>query len=575
MPLAMLAFALRALWLDADPPANLTFSISPFTDEGFMVQNARSKLLFGSWLLDDFFRMAVSALFSLIEFANFWLFGPGFVEARLVSVLFGTGSVVLVFFLLRRERGTLAGFLGSSLLTTNYLFVMQNRLALEESAMLFFVLVSLWFLTARPARAAQFFFAGLAAAVAAFFLKLSGIFLLPALFAELLRQRFLVHDSPLKALGNRPLWLAALALGVGVLVWVSFVLVPFGHPAWLMVDQNTIHSQGGKPHGLLELVRQVFTLGTSDRLVMRAPAIFLFAGIGFVSLLAAFSKRLRDAESLEFSLALLLGSAVVLLSSTNYRPLRYQMTLLVPATLWAALVMERLVARGFERVSWSWRSALAVLPVTLIGSYALLHGLYSWIRSPGTPPSYGALLPQAVAFSALCLGVGTWLVRSGRAPWNISLGRVRGFVVAALLLGGAFDVVQYGRWALDRRYDLITLSRALRALPRGSVIAGPWASSATLETSHRALPMQEYLHADRPLERFPVTHVVIFEGAWEERYFRKTYPEVVAPSQLVASYPVAGKRLFLFAVPRRLQARLAGVRALEVRSQRADRRDAP
>ena len=85
----LVGFFLRINGLTADAPRDLTWSLSPYTDEGFMVQNAKNKLLFGHWLLDDFFRMAVSPLFSVIMFFNFKLFGFGFSQARMVSVFFG------------------------------------------------------------------------------------------------------------------------------------------------------------------------------------------------------------------------------------------------------------------------------------------------------------------------------------------------------------------------------------------------------------------------------------------------------------------------------------------------------
>jgi hypothetical protein len=544
----VLAFALRAHALDADPPANLTFSLSPYTDEGFMVQNAKSKLLFGAWLLDDFFRMAVSPLFSLIAYLNFRLFGVGFVQARMVSVLFGVASVALVFALLRRERSALAGLIGSALLATSYLFTMHQRMALEETSMLFFVLVSVWFLTRPAPRPWQFLCAGLAAAVAAFFLKLSGIFLLPVLFGELLRQRFWVEDSPLRALGNRPLVFAALGVGLGFACWVLFVIVPFGQAAWLMVDANTIHSQGGKPASLLSLIRLVFTLGTTDRLVMRAPGVFFLAGWALLALLVQLPKRLREPASLEVVLAGLTLTSVAMLSVTIYRPLRYQLTLLLPSVLWAALTADRLWTHGSERPVWSRKAVLLAAPVIAVLSYNFLFAVYSaWGVKP---PTYGPLLPQALVVAALAVAGWWWAgTRASARAWPLA--RTRALVAGVLALGIGFDLYQYGSWSLRHGYELVTLSRDLRRLPAGSLIAGPWSASATLETSHRALPMQEYLHTDRVLERFPVTHLVIFEGGWEERFFQRAYPEVLARSRLLESYPIAGKRLFLFQLPER------------------------
>ena len=123
----LVGFFLRINGLTADAPRDLTWSLSPYTDEGFMVQNAKNKVLFGHWLLDDFFRMAVSPLFSVIMFFNFKLFGFGFSQARMVSVLFGLGTILLTFFILKRESGTKAGLLGSLLASTSFLWIIDRK----------------------------------------------------------------------------------------------------------------------------------------------------------------------------------------------------------------------------------------------------------------------------------------------------------------------------------------------------------------------------------------------------------------------------------------------------------------
>jgi len=65
----------------------------------------------------------------------------------------------------------------------------------------------------------------------------------------------------------------------------------------------------------------------------------------------------------------------------------------------------------------------------------------------------------------------------------------------------------------------------------------------------RALPMQGYLHKEKVLERFPVTHLLIFQGGWEAKFFQETYPDILNKSKVLKAYPIAGATLYLLELP--------------------------
>lgn len=58
----LLGAYLRFSHLSADPPPDLSWSQGPYTDEGAIAINARDKVLWGEWKMDDFFRMGISSL---------------------------------------------------------------------------------------------------------------------------------------------------------------------------------------------------------------------------------------------------------------------------------------------------------------------------------------------------------------------------------------------------------------------------------------------------------------------------------------------------------------------------------
>ena len=570
--IVLVGFFLRINGLTADAPRDLTWSLSPYTDEGFMVQNAKNKALFGHWLLDDFFRMAVSPLFSVLMFFNFKLFGFGFSQARMVSVLFGLGTVLLTFFILKREGGTKAGLLGSTLASTGFLWIMQNRLALEESTMMFFVLLSIFFWTSPARRNRQFLLAGLSASVAIFFVKLSGLFFAPILVAEALRQKFLVSDSPLKEKGWKPLSLFATGFLIGPIVWILTILIPFGYPARLMVEANTIKSEGGKPEDIWVFIRNIITLGTGDRLSARAPIVFLLACWGLLAWVGNTKNKLWEKNSLEFILFAGYCTGTIMLAFTNYHPLRYQMIFLLPAIFWASLKAVQLWQEGFKPTRPTLGRLLLKAPLVLVFSFNLLYAWYAFMlnnypnltgllgtfsASPQawfegllkTVQNYGKLLTQSALVGAVGLGLWWWLSSKMSKLHPSSIFPTRLLVSVLLFIGFVSDFSQYRRWSLNKTYQLVELSRDLKSLPPGSMVAGPWSSSATIEAPVRALPMQVYLHKEKVLERFPVTHLLIFQGGWEAEFFQKTYPDVLAKSKVLKAYPVAGGHLYLLELP--------------------------
>ena len=425
----LVGFLLRINGLTADAPRDLTWSLSPYTDEGFMVQNAKNKVLFGEWLLDDFFRMAVSPLFSVIMFVNFKLFGFGFSQARMVSVLFGLGTILLTFLILKRESGTKAGLLGAFLACTSFLWIMQNRLALEESTMMFFVLLSIFFWTLPAHKNWQFLAAGLSASVAIFFVKLSGLFFAPVIMAEALRQKFLVPDSPLAEKGWRPLLFFAGGFLIGPIVWVLTIILPFGYPARLMVKANTIESAGGKPEDIGVFIRNIVTLGTGDRLSARAPIVFLLACWGLLAWVGDIRNRLKEKNSLKFIIFTGYCTGTIMLSLTNYHPLRYQMIFLLPTIFWASLKAVELWQNGFKPMRPTASGLLLKAPLVILFSFNLLYTWYAFMLNnyPSftglvdtfstnpqvwfedllkTVQNYGKLLTQAVIVGII--GLGLW-----------------------------------------------------------------------------------------------------------------------------------------------------------------------
>jgi hypothetical protein len=123
-------------------------------------------------------------------------------------------------------------------------------------------------------------------------------------------------------------------------------------------------------------------------------------------------------------------------------------------------------------------------------------------------------------------------------------------LIVILLLSLLSDFKQYSKWTDNLTYDLFETSRDLNNLPQGSVIAGPWAASLSLENHHWAIFMQDFANKDKVLERFKPTHLLIYKNGWEDKYFHETYPGIMAKAKLLKEYHIHGNPMLLYELPR-------------------------
>ncbi len=167
--LLLVCLVVRLAWLDADPPPWLSWSTGLYTDEGFYTLDARHQALFGAWAPGDFHDRLLSPLLSVLQQGVFSLLGVGLMSARLLSVVFGLLTVGVFWLGLRRAWGEKAADFGALFLGLAPPFALYNRLALQETPTVFWLVLAfaLWAYGAR--RPALYALAGLSVAVAMVF----------------------------------------------------------------------------------------------------------------------------------------------------------------------------------------------------------------------------------------------------------------------------------------------------------------------------------------------------------------------------------------------------------------------
>ena len=130
--LAVAVVALLAPFAAADPPAGLTSSNAPWTDEGFNLANARDRVLFGTFHTDDVDRSLTNGAYSALAAAEFAATGPSIVAGRWLSILAVAAAVLLLGAGLARPMGTRAALLAAAAIGGCQLVLQYGRLGFTE-----------------------------------------------------------------------------------------------------------------------------------------------------------------------------------------------------------------------------------------------------------------------------------------------------------------------------------------------------------------------------------------------------------------------------------------------------------
>jgi 4-amino-4-deoxy-L-arabinose transferase-like glycosyltransferase len=136
--LAGLLLAVLVLWLLApfagnDPPAGLTASNAPWTDEGFNLANARARVLGGRFATGDVDRSLTNGAYSALAAATFTVTGPSLAAGRALSMAATAAAVLLLALGLARPLGRPAALLAAAALGGSDLILEHGRLALVEA----------------------------------------------------------------------------------------------------------------------------------------------------------------------------------------------------------------------------------------------------------------------------------------------------------------------------------------------------------------------------------------------------------------------------------------------------------
>ncbi len=575
----LLGAYLRLSHLSADPPPDLTWSLSSYTDEGAIVINARNKVLWGEWKMDDFFRMGISPLLSLSYFFIFKTAGIGFIQIRILPVFLSLGTILLAFFMLKREGNPKGALLSSFFLATAYIYIMHNRLALEETSLLFFLLLSLFFVQLGQVKKLYFIIGGVAFTLGVLFTKISGLFFFPVIILEIFRRSWMEKEEIKKKILEN-LFYFGLGIAIAGIVWLLLVFLPYKDAVIGYIQAGALKSAAGQAEDLGAFLKSLITLGVSDKLFTRMFFIFILSFLYVFYWIRNIREKIKAKSSMEFVCVFWLIAGMLFLSIPNYHPIRYQLILLPPMCILSGLFVEKIWEAQKIKISGSRNllnlifqfGVLVVFIYSLYFSiilYVLVHyqSLYGTVSAFSADPNnwfrevsrlaqdYSALVGRSIILALVVTGglLGFSLIKTLKQGL-IFPKSLRFTLVAFMIFLATFShLKQYSVWSGNLTYDLSNISKDLGSLSLGSVIAGPWAATLSLQTPHRAIMMQDFANKEKVIERFKPSHLIIFKDGWEDKYFKETYPKLMSKAILLKEYPVHthyDKPLLLYELPK-------------------------
>ncbi len=328
---SVVTVVLLVLQVTADPATGITFSDSPFTDEGWSVLGARNQALLGRWSTDEWRLFWAQLPFNVAILGAFEVAGVGIIQARAVAIACTAAGTGVLAAMLAWRLGPGPAAIGGIGLATSTLILYYGRLAILEPMVVLFLVAGFALLFVawvdRPPLGGMLVGAALALAIGT---KPSAAFAVIGMLAGALALGWGVPGIRTRILA---------ALGVIVAAGAAWLIVVLPQEGLLEVILK-IWPRQPLPTSLPELVIRVgrYARASDGTLILAAP---LLAGFAVGALLV-----MRRRRSLPPVWRVMAGAAagwfllgMLLLVLLPYRPNRYVVPLLPPLAVMTALAV--------------------------------------------------------------------------------------------------------------------------------------------------------------------------------------------------------------------------------------------
>ncbi len=551
------ALAFRLAWLDADPPAGITrsqdFSTDPFQYNYF----AKNSVDVGdSNPYDDpRFSQWEKSSQNFLALAVYSLFGTGRAAGNAVPVIFNLASIILLALALRNFGSPLAAIIFAIFASFDFTMIWFARTPFLEGAQNFWLCASAFFFSLGGKKPWYIALAGFTCAGAAFFGKMIALFMVGVFGLLAIIQFF---DGEDRRVWRKNILLFAAGFALTTAIWFFYIYLPSRGEFSGYLSEQAFGLYGAPKafESVGAFFWQLVSVLWDQLYFLKQPLITILAFLAGAGILYQLFTR-SDATSVLgkvnpgwLLLLLWFGVGYLSLFPWNYRPLRYQTTVMFPAMALAAAAlaaaMRYLLAA--KPTSKKGQEASVNMPL-LAGTWAfwLLPLLALVLLAAGGLPGNSiedSFKATTIPFTLALLVVGglaAFAVRPASAlgPRLALVGA--GLAIAVTVFIAAWNLVEFVNWSGNRQYTLVTADRDLgEILGPDAVISGSYATAFTQENRRGCIPhMFGVVRVDKEFfNRFPITHLAIDEG--NEQRARQDYPEVMNRAAFVTRYFVRG-----------------------------------
>jgi hypothetical protein len=541
--LLALLLCIRLFLITADPPYDLSTSGGPYGDPGGYSFNARNKVLFGTWEVDEYNMMYLSFPPHLMTFLSFQLLGVGLAQQNLVPVLFSMGSLLLFFLILRRRFSYAWALGGTALLGLNYLFLMYSRVANRVMPPLFFILLGLYFLQ-KKTRSPVFLFAAGMSFFSALISKSVVFYILAGIGIGYLVYALLHHE--IKEIAKQIAFLAMGALVPGM-PWLFFIYIP---------HRDFIHSFSElnvkfliPPAHLPTLIRNFWT--RPPILLEQMPIVCVLAALASLILLSNLVREIKKIVLVDWIFLLWFLVGYLYYALIQQRVPRHVIPQIIPLIFLTISFGHHLLSRtSTAEKKPRFLSALLLFlwflfPVSMGLKYLAKQFPQVFTGQKILNLALLALSSGLVFLFFVC--VKAWSKRK-TAILPLSFKRALVFILLALVL--ILQGSRYLQWALHPQFQFKQASQDLGKALTKATIAGLWAPVICLENKHRAHEsFPDFVNDQKDfLEKFKITHVFASTAFNEQeiKYYRQRFPEPMRKAQLLAKYIIWKAEMLLY-----------------------------
>ncbi len=455
---------LRALFLTADPPTDITISGGIVGDAGQHSYGARNKILFDQWSFADWTpHVAAPVVNILVNYPVFKIFGVNLTAHRLIPVVFSSLALLFLAFVMYRLLGQWACLIASFFVAFNYPLLIYSKTANRYFPSIFFFMVALYiFLRGVELKKGRYFFFSALAFILAYLSHNHILYLLTLFMALsvlwLILRRIRFRDFAIY-------WGSMIAFLGG---WYVFLYMPNRVFFNFFVGHNKLVRKVGSLQVLLRNLWEnpMMTQMRSD------PVIWILAAVAIVFWAFLWFTKKKETPLLVEAAALWLLAGAAAHSIFSYRPTRFYLILVFPAAILAGWLLDGFIKRTHQ---FRWNAAgviaLLTLPVSLFffGIIKFSQGLWPRVTANGWWAA-GTLLIVAALIAIVAAKKNSVTVAA-----TIIL------LILPMWLNSSF----FYRWAVNREYNVAnTIDVFGKVIPPSNVV-GNWASLLSIGTPHR------------------------------------------------------------------------------------------